>query len=98
MVPQCGRGQGHWTLGSAPSQARENEFHILSHQLHVPSAPPPPLAIPFWLLLPTAVSKQIGGRLEDARCLTPKAEREKQRLERVAEDGDKWTCETEGRG
>ena len=53
---------------------------------------------PFWLLLPTAVSKQIGGRLEDARCLTPKAEREKQRLERVAEDGDKWTCETEGRG
>ena len=31
MVPQCGHGQGHWTLGSAPSLARENEFRILSH-------------------------------------------------------------------
>ena len=41
MVPQCGRGQGHWTLGSVPPRARENEFHILSHQLHFPSPPAP---------------------------------------------------------
>lgn len=52
---------------------------------------------PFWLSLPTAVSKQVGGRLEDAQCLTPNSGREKQRLEGVAENDDKWTRETAGR-
>lgn len=49
---------------------------------------------PFWLLLPTAVSKQIEA---DRVPHSPSWER-KQRLEGVAENGDKWTCETEGRG
>ena len=85
-------GEGCLGRGSTPERSRSIEVGRM-RALQGSLARPPP----FWLSLPTAVSKQVGGRLEDARCLTPNAGREKQRLEGVAENGDEWTRETAGR-
>ena len=71
MGPQCGRGQGHWTLGSAPSQARENEFHILSHQLHFPSAPPTAPGKP---LLAFASLSQVQVKAQSTPAPSPLAQ------------------------